>query len=149
MFSLKLTADPAHYDEYGQPCYPVGQEKGLIEFQENRLIKQALADGYTASGDDCRLVCDHLIARTLNGLNKTRAQSAALAHDNERRAVITLGLHRRHPKLCTHSRKTPLLGFCQKYASDSARVSGYSETEATAFHPCPSRTFRFESECRQ
>lgn len=49
MFSPELTASPAYYDEYGQPCYPVGQEKGLIEFQENRLIKQALADGYTAS----------------------------------------------------------------------------------------------------
>ena len=49
MFSLKLTASPTHYDEYGQPCYPVGQVKGLIEFQGNHLIKQALADGYTAA----------------------------------------------------------------------------------------------------
>jgi ubiquinone/menaquinone biosynthesis C-methylase UbiE len=49
MFSLELKVSPSYYDEYGQPCYPVGQEKGLIEFQENRLIKQALADGYTAT----------------------------------------------------------------------------------------------------
>jgi hypothetical protein len=49
MVSLELKVSPTHYDEYGQPCYPVGQEKGLIEFQENRLIKQALANGYTAT----------------------------------------------------------------------------------------------------
>jgi ubiquinone/menaquinone biosynthesis C-methylase UbiE len=49
MFSLELKVSPTYYDEYGQPCYPVGQEKGLIEFQENRLIKQALANGYTAT----------------------------------------------------------------------------------------------------
>jgi hypothetical protein len=44
MFSLELKESPTSYDEYGQPCYPVGQEKGLIEFQENRLIRQALAN---------------------------------------------------------------------------------------------------------
>ena len=49
MVSLELKVSPTYYDEYGQPCYPVGQEKGLIEFQENRLIKQALANGYTAT----------------------------------------------------------------------------------------------------
>jgi ubiquinone/menaquinone biosynthesis C-methylase UbiE len=49
MFSLELKESPTYYDEYGQPCYPVGQEKGLIEFQENRLIRQALAHGYTAA----------------------------------------------------------------------------------------------------
>lgn len=49
MFSLELELAPFHYDEYGQPCYPVNQDKGLIEFQENRLIKGALANGYTAA----------------------------------------------------------------------------------------------------
>lgn len=49
MFSLDLEVSPTSYDEYGQPCYPVGQEKGLIEFEENRLTKQALANGYTAT----------------------------------------------------------------------------------------------------
>jgi ubiquinone/menaquinone biosynthesis C-methylase UbiE len=49
MFSLELTVDPSYYDEYGQPCYPVSQGKGLIEFQETLLIKEALANGYTAA----------------------------------------------------------------------------------------------------
>jgi ubiquinone/menaquinone biosynthesis C-methylase UbiE len=49
MFSVELKVNAAYYDEYGQPCYPVGQEKGLIEFQENRLIKHALANGFTAA----------------------------------------------------------------------------------------------------
>ena len=49
MFSLELKASPTYHDEYGQPCYPVSQRKGLIEFQENHLIKHALANGYTAA----------------------------------------------------------------------------------------------------
>ncbi len=47
MFAAQLKVEPTSYDEYGQPCYPVAQAKGLIEFQENRLIKEALATGYT------------------------------------------------------------------------------------------------------
>jgi ubiquinone/menaquinone biosynthesis C-methylase UbiE len=47
MFDLRLTSAPAYYDEYGRPCYPLKQEKGLIEFQDNHLLAQALADGYT------------------------------------------------------------------------------------------------------
>src|SRR5687767_11872145 len=47
MFAAQLKVKPTSYDEYGQPCFPVAQEKGLIEFQENRLIQEALASGYT------------------------------------------------------------------------------------------------------
>jgi len=46
MFRLKLTAEPAYFDEHGLPCYPVSQGKGLIEHQDNRLLEGALADGY-------------------------------------------------------------------------------------------------------
>jgi ubiquinone/menaquinone biosynthesis C-methylase UbiE len=49
MFSLELKVSPTYYDEYGQPCFAVDQEKGLIDFQENRLIKHALANGFTAA----------------------------------------------------------------------------------------------------
>jgi ubiquinone/menaquinone biosynthesis C-methylase UbiE len=47
MFDLRLTAEPLYYDEYRQPCYPIRQEKGLSEFQNNHLLAGALADGYT------------------------------------------------------------------------------------------------------
>ncbi|MDQ3803250.1 MAG: class I SAM-dependent methyltransferase [Acidobacteriota bacterium] len=49
MFQPKLTTEPASFDEHGQPCYPVSQGKGLIEHQDNRLLEDALADGYVAS----------------------------------------------------------------------------------------------------
>ncbi|HEX8844837.1 MAG TPA: class I SAM-dependent methyltransferase [Pyrinomonadaceae bacterium] len=47
MFDLHLTSEPIFYDEYRQPCYLFNQEKGLIEFQDNRLLSKALAEGYT------------------------------------------------------------------------------------------------------
>ena len=49
MFQLQLTTPPAHWDEYGRPCYLISQHKGLIEHQNNRLLEDALADGYIAS----------------------------------------------------------------------------------------------------
>lgn len=49
MLHLKLRTAPAYYDDYGQPCYATPQAKGLSEFQDNQLIKGALADGYTAA----------------------------------------------------------------------------------------------------
>jgi ubiquinone/menaquinone biosynthesis C-methylase UbiE len=49
MFDLRLKTRPSHYDEYGQPCYPTAQEKGLSEFQINQLIAAALAEGYTGA----------------------------------------------------------------------------------------------------
>lgn len=49
MFPLKLTSEPAYFDEHGQPCYPVSQGKGLIEHQDNRLLEGALADGYVVA----------------------------------------------------------------------------------------------------
>lgn len=53
MVQLKLTSEPAYFDEYDQPCYLTSQRKGLIEHQNNRLLKGALADGYvTALADN-------------------------------------------------------------------------------------------------
>ena len=49
MFDLRLTAEPLYYDEHGQPCYAVSQDKGLSEAQNNHLLAGALADGYTAA----------------------------------------------------------------------------------------------------
>jgi len=49
MFDLPLTAEPLYYDEYRRPCYAVSQDKGLIESQDNRLLADALAEGYTAA----------------------------------------------------------------------------------------------------
>src|SRR5688500_3262752 len=47
MLSNELRIKPSAYDEYGQPCFARTQEKGLIEFQGNRLIQEALSSGYT------------------------------------------------------------------------------------------------------
>src|SRR5688572_16010506 len=52
MFAAQLTVQPTSYDEYGQPCFPIAQGKGLIEFQENRLIQEALDSGYTMAVAD-------------------------------------------------------------------------------------------------
>lgn len=52
MFRLKLTTEPAYFDEHGLPCYPVRQGKGLIEHQDNRLLEGALADGYVEAVAD-------------------------------------------------------------------------------------------------
>lgn len=52
MFPLRLTSEPAYFDEHGQPCYPVSQGKGLIEHQDNRLLEGALADGYVEAVAD-------------------------------------------------------------------------------------------------
>ena len=49
MFDLQLTAEPLYYDEHRQPCYAVEQDKGLIESQDNHLLAEALAEGYTAA----------------------------------------------------------------------------------------------------
>lgn len=67
MFRLKLTCEPAYFDEHGQPCFPVSQGKGLIEHQDNRLLEGALADGYVGA-----------LADTLHGwVRRQVAQAAA------------------------------------------------------------------------
>ncbi|MBA3713608.1 MAG: methyltransferase domain-containing protein [Pyrinomonadaceae bacterium] len=66
MFSLELKASPTSYDEYGQPCYPVDQEKGLSEAQGNRLLKEAFASGYTAA-----------VAKTLVGITRRQVLLAS------------------------------------------------------------------------
>jgi ubiquinone/menaquinone biosynthesis C-methylase UbiE len=49
MVQLKLTAPPAYFDEYDQPCYPAPQRKGLSEYQNNHLLAEALANGYVTA----------------------------------------------------------------------------------------------------
>ncbi|HKO99461.1 MAG TPA: methyltransferase domain-containing protein [Pyrinomonadaceae bacterium] len=65
MFDLNLTRPPS-YDIHGRPCYSVTQEKGLIQFQENHLIQDALAQGYTQK-----------VATTLFNIIKKRVQKEA------------------------------------------------------------------------
>ena len=77
MFDLDLKLSPTHYDEYDLPCYPIQQEKGLIELQENRLIKEALADGYTAA-----------VAETLFGLI---SRQVALASSGRPTDLLEIG----------------------------------------------------------
>jgi hypothetical protein len=48
MIQLRFTRRPDFFDEYGQPCFNVNQDKGLSERQNNDLLNSALADGYTA-----------------------------------------------------------------------------------------------------
>jgi ubiquinone/menaquinone biosynthesis C-methylase UbiE len=48
MIQLTFTRRPDFFDEYGQPCFNVNQDKGLSERQNNDLLNSALADGYTA-----------------------------------------------------------------------------------------------------
>ena len=49
MFRPKLINEPAYFDEYDQPCYPISQRKGLIEYQDNHLLEDALTDGYVTA----------------------------------------------------------------------------------------------------
>ena len=46
MFGVKLKTEPAFYDEYNQPCYPVSQDKGLAENEREQLTEDAISEGY-------------------------------------------------------------------------------------------------------
>jgi ubiquinone/menaquinone biosynthesis C-methylase UbiE len=48
LIKLAFTRDPMYFDEFEQPCFHPEQTKGLIEFQRNELLNDALNDGYTA-----------------------------------------------------------------------------------------------------
>ena len=77
MLAAQLRIQPTSYDEYGQPCFPLAQEKGLHEFQNLHLIREAIADGYTAA-----------IARTL--FDAVR-QQVAIAAANGPLDVLEMG----------------------------------------------------------
>jgi ubiquinone/menaquinone biosynthesis C-methylase UbiE len=77
MFQLKLTTRPDHFDEYGRPCYLISQRKGLIEYQNNRLLEDALADGYVTS--------------VANTLHRWIANEVALASAGRKLDLLEIG----------------------------------------------------------
>lgn len=74
---LELKVEPVYYDEYGQPCYALNQEKGLFESQDLQLLEDALADGYTAA-----------VAADLHRLVK---QQVLLASDGRTIDIVEIG----------------------------------------------------------
>ena len=49
MFAIDWKVEPVCYDEYDRPHFPINQAKGLYDFQDVQLMKDAMAAGYTAA----------------------------------------------------------------------------------------------------